>query len=89
MGCLLWPGHHFDASVAGLVASQVVAVTESLVAVAADKRGFAFVFLLDHRHWWPCTSAGHIIFEEIRSTGGWLMVKLDGQDRLLVNLFCS
>lgn len=72
------------------MAPQVVAVTESLVAVAADERCFAFVFLLYDRHWWPRTSpAGHIVFEEIGSAGRGLLVYLDGQDRLLVNLLSS
>lgn len=72
------------------MAPQVVAVTEGLVAVATDERGFALVFLLYHRHWRPRTSSAcHIIFEEISSTGRWLLVYLDGQDRLLVNLFSS
>ncbi len=70
--------------------SQVVAVTEGLVAVAADERCFAFVFLLYHRHWWPsASSAGHMVFEEISSAGRGLLVYVDGQDRLLVNLFSS
>ncbi|KAG7223325.1 hypothetical protein INR49_015681 [Caranx melampygus] len=69
---------------------QVVAVTEGLVAVATDERRLAFVFLLYHRHWRPTTSsAGHIIFQEISSAGRWLLFYLDGQDRLLVNLFSS
>lgn len=70
--------------------SQMVAVTEGLVAVAADERCFTFVFLLYDRHWWPATSpAGHIVFEEISRTGRGLLVYLDGQNRLLVNLFSS
>lgn len=70
--------------------TQVVAVTEGLVAIAADERCFAFVFLLYDRHWWPWTSpTGHIVFEEIGSAGRGLLVYLDGQDRLLVNLFSS
>lgn len=90
LGSLLWPGNHLDTSVAGLMASQVVTVTEGLVAVAADERCFAFVFLLYDRHWWPCTSpAGHIVFEEISSAGRGLLVYLDGQDRLLINLISS
>lgn len=92
-GCLrslLWPWHHLDTGVAGLMPSQVVAVTEGLVAVATDERCFAFVFLLYHRHWWPCASStGHIVFEEIQSAGRGLLVYLDRKDRLLVNLFSS
>lgn len=56
LGSLLWPGHHLDTSVAGLMTSQVIAVAEGLVAVTAHKWCFAFVFLLyDDRHWWPGT----------------------------------
>lgn len=87
---LLRPRHHFDAGVAGLVAPQVVAVAEGLVAVAADKRRFALVLLLDHRHRRaPASPAGHIVFEEIRGAGGGLVVYVDGQDGLLVDLFGS
>lgn len=72
------------------MASQMVTVAEGLVTVATDERCFAFMFLLYHRHWWPWTSsAGHIVFKEISSTGRWFMVYLDWQDRLLINLFRS
>lgn len=72
------------------MASQMVAVTEGLVAVTAHKRCFAFVLLLYDRHRWPGTSpAGHIVFEEIGSTGRRLLVYLDGQDGFLVNWFIS
>lgn len=90
LGCLLWPWHHLDTGVAGLMTPQVVAVAEGLVAVAADERRLAFVLLLYHRHWRPtASSAGHIIFQEIGGAGRWLLIYLDGQDRLLVNLFSS
>lgn len=72
------------------MASQVVAVTEGLVAVATNKRCFSFVFLLYNRHWRPYTSStGHIVLEEIGRAGRRLLVYLDGQDGLLVNLFGS
>lgn len=90
LGCLLRTRHHLDAGVAGLMTAQVVTVAEGLVAVATYKRCFAFVFLLYHRHWWPLTSSTcHIVFEVISNAGRWLLVYLDGQDRLLVNLFIS
>lgn len=90
MGRLLRTRHHLDAGVAGLVASQVVAVSEGLVTVTTDERRFAFVFLLNHRHQWPLTSStGHIVFQEFSSTDGGFLVHLDRQDRLLVNLLCS
>lgn len=77
-GCLsglLWPRHHLDAGVAGLMAPQVVAVAEGLVAVATDERCLAFVFLLYDRHWRTlASSAGHIVFEEIGGTGRGLLV---------------
>lgn len=50
LGGLLRPRHHLNTGVAGLMASQVVAVAEGLVAVATDERRFAFVFLLYDRH---------------------------------------
>ena len=72
------------------MASQVVAVTEGLVTVATDERRLAFVFLLYHRHWRPsASSTGHIVLEEIQSTGRGLLIYMDGKDRLLVNLFRS
>lgn len=72
------------------MAPQVVAVAEGLVAVAADERCFAFVLLLYDRHRRPRTSpAGHIVFEQVSSAGRGLLVYLNGQDRLLVNLFSS
>lgn len=90
LGCLLWTWNHLDTSVAGLMTSQVVTVAKGLVTVAADKRGFAFVFFLYHRHWKPLTtSAGDIVFEKLSSIGRWLLVYLDRQDRLLVNLLSS
>lgn len=90
LGGLLWPRHHLDSSVTGLMAPEMVAVTEGLVAVAAHKRCFAFVLLLYDRHWLPHSSpAGHIVFEEIGSAGRRLLVYLDGQDRFLVNWFVS
>lgn len=90
LGGLLWPWHHFDTGVAGLMAPQVVAVAEGLVAVATNERCFSFVLLLYNRHWWPYTSStGHIVLEEIGGTGRRLLVYLDGQDGLLVNLFSS
>lgn len=90
LGCLLWTWNHLDTGVAGLMTSQVVTVAKGLVTVAADKRGFAFVFFLYHRHWKPLTtSAGDIVFEKLSSIGRWLLVYLDRQDRLLVNLLSS
>lgn len=47
--------HHLDASVTRLVPSQVVAVSEGFVAVAADKWSFAFGFFLYNGHW--CSDA--------------------------------
>lgn len=90
LGGFLWPRHHLDAGVTGLVAPQMVTVTESLVAIATNKRCFAFVLLLYDWHWWSHTSpAGHIVFEEIGGAGRRLLVYLDGQDRFLVNWFVS
>lgn len=75
MGRLLGARHHLDAGVTGLMASQVVAVTEGLVTVSTDKRRFAFVLLLYYRHRRPLScSAGHIVFEEFSGTDRWLLV---------------
>lgn len=72
------------------MAPQVVAVAEGLIAVAADERRLALVFLLDHGHRWPAaSSAGHVIFQEIGGAGRWLLIYLDRQDRFLVDLFGS
>lgn len=69
---------------------QVITVSESLVAVATNKRCFTFMLLLYHRSWRPRTpSAGYVVFEEISSIGWRLLVYLDGQNRLLVNLFSA
>lgn len=55
--CLFRSRHHLDAGVTRLVPSQMVAVSEGLVAVAADKRRFAFGFLLHDGHWCSDTTA--------------------------------
>lgn len=78
LGCFLWSWNHLDSSVAGLVASQVVAVTESFVAVATYKWCFGFVFFLHHRHWWLWTSTHQVIFEDIRSIGRGFLFHLNG-----------
>lgn len=79
MGRLLGAWHHLDAGVTGLMASQVVTVTEGLITVSADERCFAFVLLLYYRHGWPLScSTGHIVFEEFSRTDRGLLVYLDG-----------
>lgn len=81
-----------------LVPSQVVAVSEGLVAVAAGKRRFAFGFLLHYGHRWsdaassttmaPSTSdtrrTTHAVLEEVGGDHRGLLVERDGHDGLLV-----
>lgn len=72
---LLGPRHHLDAGVAGLVAPQVVAVAEGLVAVAAHEGRLALVLLLDDGHWWPPTApASHIVLKQVGGAGWGLLV---------------
>lgn len=84
---LLGARHHLDARVARLVAAQVVAVAEGLVAVATDEGRLAALLLLHHRHGpvSAATAAGHVVLEELGGANRRLPVHLDGQDGLLVD----
>ncbi len=90
---LFGSGHHFDASVAGLVSAEVVAVAEGLVAVAADERRLALVLFLDHGHWTTSSGiatpssprpAGYVVLEKLSNADGGLVVQRNGHHRLLV-----
>lgn len=79
-----------------LVPSKVVAVSEGLVAVAADKWRFAFGFFLHYGHWCanaaastmtpsssPCQVA-HAVLEDVGGAHRRLLIQWDGHDGLLV-----
>lgn len=92
--CLLRPWNHLNASVARLVPPQVVAVPESLVAVATDERRLWFRLLFDHSDWRPTTSptpspTGHIVFKKFCSTDRGFLVQGNGEHWFLIRWLCS
>lgn len=72
--------------------AKVVAVTEGLVAVAADERRFAFVLFFDYNHSTTIATrttsstrpADDVVFEEVCGADGGLVVQWNGHHRLLV-----